>query len=492
SSAGNMPGVPSSRGCDACRKVKKKCDQLKPTCSRCARLKMTCVGAGQQRYMFKNQSLEAMQAQGAESQSGLRSYFSSKKVVFVEGPTQVPSTETSILAAAFVAAFQVTDIRYGVAYYGPFLRDIPRRLGNSTVLDSAVRALSTAYPFLHTGSYPPNVLVRYGQSLRALRECLNNPVEARTPNTLCAVYLITICQSWVAPRDDSLTSHSEAIAHLLRAAALHEWTSAFEMEMVITLSVPIILEGIVNPHVKMDSEFWELTSSFKRRLSASQDKNRPQSTTELHHLAVFPKFVQNPQPHLAEIAKTYMKLRLDAYQIRQQLDQCAEFILVSFSSSQVARHSRIQAAYVMLSTLAVLLNSLLRVYDPWNASLVSEAVFLCDEITIQAELASRYRPIGAGYIPLCLVVAWAASDDPVQLARIEAILCEYQSDFADIPWMGRAVWLQSTLDSHRIRVMSAKESPESPLETVSMADPGGSRGAGNKKPSVRAESCCIL
>jgi hypothetical protein len=132
---------------------------------------------------------------GAESQPELRSFFSvGKKVVFITGPTQVPSTDTSIMAAAFVAAFQVTDIRYAVAYYGPFLRDIPRRLGNSTVLDSAVRALSTAYPFLHTGSYPPNALVRYGQSLRALRECLNNPVEARTPNTLCAVYLITICQ----------------------------------------------------------------------------------------------------------------------------------------------------------------------------------------------------------------------------------------------------------------------------------------------------------
>lgn len=157
---------------------------------------MTCVGGGQQRYMFKNQSLKVMQTQsGAESQSELRSFSSAgKRVVFIGGPTRVPSTDTSIMAAAFVAAFQVTDIRYAMAYYGPFLRDIPQRLGNSTVLDAAVRALSTAYPFLHTGSYPPNVLFLYGRSLRTLRECLNNPAEARSPNTLCAVYLIIICQ----------------------------------------------------------------------------------------------------------------------------------------------------------------------------------------------------------------------------------------------------------------------------------------------------------
>ncbi|CAI7594455.1 unnamed protein product [Penicillium discolor] len=455
---------------------------------------MTCVGGGQQRYMFKNQSLKVMQTQSeAESQSELRSFSSAgKRVVFIGGPTRVPSTDTSIMAAAFVAAFQVADIRYAMAYYGPFLRDIPRRLGNSPVLDSAVRALSTAHPFLHTGSYTPNVLFLYGQSLRALRKCLNNPAEARSPNTLCAVYLIIICQSWLGKHDDSLTSHSEAIAHLLRAAALHEWNSTFEMEMVITLCVPIILEGIVNPRIKMDSEFWELTSTFKRRLSTSRHNNQPQSTTELQHLAMFPKFVQNPEPHLAEIAKTYMQLRLDAQQIKQHLDQCAEAALGSFSSSEVARHCRIQAAYAIISTLAVLLNSLLRVFDPWNASLESEAVFLCEEITIQAELASCYRPIGAGYIPLCLVVAWAASDNLVQLARIEAILSEYQSDFADVPWMSRAIWLASTLDSHRIRVISGKESPEFPLETVSLAGSGGSHRTGTEKAPVRPESCCIL
>jgi hypothetical protein len=36
--------------------------------------------------------------------------------------------------------------------------------------------------------------MEYCNSLRALRESLNDPVEAQSPNTLCAVYLITICQ----------------------------------------------------------------------------------------------------------------------------------------------------------------------------------------------------------------------------------------------------------------------------------------------------------
>ncbi|KAJ5963207.1 uncharacterized protein N7479_003083, partial [Penicillium vulpinum] len=352
-------------------------------------------------------------------------------------------------------------ILYAVAYYGHFLQDIPRRLGNSTVLDSAVRALSTAYPFLHTGIYPPNVLVRYGKSLRDLRECLNNPVEARTPNTLCAVYLTTICQpdlielfnppnansikqeliSWLGKHDNSLTNHSEAIAHILRAAALNEWKGTSEMAMVTTLCVPI---GIFDRRIKMDSEFWELISSFKPGLSALRANNQLQSTIELQHLAMFPQFVKSPELQHAKIAKTYIQLRLDGQQIRPHLDKCPETILVLISSSEAVRHS----PHAILSTLAVLMNSLLQNFDTWNASLVGEAVLLFDDITIQAELAS--------------LVAWATSDNLVQLARIEAVLSEYQSDFADVPWMSRATWLVSTLDSHRIRVRAWKEHPQFP------------------------------
>jgi hypothetical protein len=109
-------------------------------------------------------------------------------------PTSLSSTDTDLIAAKFIEVLQVTDIRYALVYYGPFFRDIPRRLGQSPVLDSAVHAISAAYPFLHTGSYSPTALARYGKSLRALRECLDNADEARASNTLCAVYLITVCQ----------------------------------------------------------------------------------------------------------------------------------------------------------------------------------------------------------------------------------------------------------------------------------------------------------
>lgn len=249
---------------------------------------------------------------------------------------------------------------------------------------------------------------------------------------------------------------------------------------------------MVNPRIQMDSEFWDLISSFQHRLSASRGNDPRQTTTELRHLAMFPIFIQRPECHLFEIAKTYMQLNVDSQKVKQLLDQCAEHATLSFSSLAVARHSRIQAAYAILCTLSIMLNSLLRIFDPCNASLMSEATFIRDEITNQAELASCYRPLGSAYVPLCLAVAWATSDNLAQLARIEAILAEYQTDFADIPWMTRAIWLASTLDSHRTRILSGKQSVQLGSNPVSVAASEVGFDTKTKRHSARAEACCIL
>lgn len=98
------------------------------------------------------------------------------------------------LSASFVHSLKINDIRYDLAYYGPFLHELPRRLGSSRALDAAVKTLVTAYPYFHGRGFPPRVFANFGSSLRALRECLSDPVEARSSNTLCAVYLIIICQ----------------------------------------------------------------------------------------------------------------------------------------------------------------------------------------------------------------------------------------------------------------------------------------------------------
>jgi len=200
---------------------------------------------------------------------------------------------------------------------------------------------------------------------------------------------------------------------------------------------------------------------------------------------MLPEFVQNPDSHLFDIARIYLLLKNDAQMIKPMLDQLSKIVPVSFSTKHVGRHSQVQAAYSIVSALAVLLNSLLRVFDPFNPILTDETTYFCDEVIIQAELASCYRPIGSAYIPLCLIVVWAATDDIFQLAKIESLLADYQSDFAEVPWRCHAVWLGSTLNDHRMRIMSGKQSNG---VATTPQDPNNVE----EKGLAQSQSCCIL
>ena len=154
-----------------------------------------------------------------------------------------------MVVQAFVSALQVTDLRYDLGTYGAFLRDIPRRLGNSQALDAAVNAITSAFPLLHTHEYPRHVWVRYNRSLSALRTCLEDPTQAQTSNTLCAIYLIVICQGWLGLYHQSPT-HGEAMAYIIRVAAPRAWQSSFDADLATTVCFPVVRE---TPQPRTDS-----------------------------------------------------------------------------------------------------------------------------------------------------------------------------------------------------------------------------------------------
>lgn len=232
----------------------------------------------------------------------------------------------------------------------------------------------------------------------------------------------------------------------------------------------------------MDPDFWEIIISFRQRLSP-QAYEKSKESAQLHELAMLPKFVQDPDGNVLEIGRLYLQLQRDAQKVKPVLDQYATFIPTFFSSPDVATHCRVQAIYTIVSTLALLLNSLLRLFHPSNPSLETENAFLCEEIMTQAVLAFCYRPVGSAYMPLSLIVAWACTNNPAQLAQIECVLAEYQSDFSELPWMSRGIWLASVLNSHRERIA---------LEKRHKLIGGVSDSLMDSCDGERVNSCCIL
>ena len=168
-----------------------KCDQLKPACSRCARLSIACVGGGEQRYKFK-EAKEQSSALVLSSRSQTPQSRSTSGTP--RSLSRTPSSESSKVASAFIAHLEVEDVRYEMSCYGLFLKDIPQRLGQNEALDASVLALSSTFTFLHTNHRTFETYSNYGKGLSALRKCLNDPIKAQSPETMCAAYFLQICQ----------------------------------------------------------------------------------------------------------------------------------------------------------------------------------------------------------------------------------------------------------------------------------------------------------
>lgn len=101
---------------------------------------------------------------------------------------------TSILDE-FVHKLEVTDLRYDVCgSFGALFKAIPKRFGTNAALDASVCALTTVLSSLSCVRQPPKAYARYGYALTALKDCLEDPIAIQSSSTVCAIYLIWICQ----------------------------------------------------------------------------------------------------------------------------------------------------------------------------------------------------------------------------------------------------------------------------------------------------------
>lgn len=364
-----------------------------------------------------------------------------------------------MVASKFVSTLEVTDLRYDLAWYGAFLKDIPRRLGSNDALDASVSALTVAHPSLHTRQKSPEIFVKYGKALKALRTCLNDPIKARTVETLCAIYLIIICQGWIGSRDDRHVGHGEAMAHILNAGASQNWRDVFGAEMLITLCVPVIIESVFNPKIQLNPELLELTETYGPPRPIDRDDRIPIQSLKLKSLAKMPDFVRNPELHLVEIKFSYQQVRAELPKLGQRLAKMVEptslGVIQAFSVPIVRLYAHLQSAYGILLALAIILNGMLRAYNPHDSHLGEESGSFVNEVMTLAENVLQHRPLGGSYIPICLVPAWAATDDTSKRAELEKLLLEYQTDFAHEGWMDWAAWLKNKYESLRLKVLTS-------------------------------------
>jgi hypothetical protein len=171
----------------------------------------------------------------------------------------LPSCDLAITVSMLIATLEITDLRFNLSCYGDFFKQIPARLGSNSAFDASVRALVSAFPFHHTGQLPRDALVHYGEALAELRVVLVQAQEALTPEMLCAIYFVMICQvrlscqllielptltihsqGWIGRMDNHVTSHGEILAHLMSSPTAQTWREGFALDLLVAICVPVV------------------------------------------------------------------------------------------------------------------------------------------------------------------------------------------------------------------------------------------------------------
>ncbi|KAH6651320.1 hypothetical protein F5144DRAFT_559120 [Chaetomium tenue] len=483
-----MAGVPTGRGCDACRKQKKKCDLAKPACSRCTRLRIPCVGCGEKRYKFKHAHAAAPPAavtppaavpaptppkpasgSGGPSPPAAASANAEPPRRGLVALRRPPSNGLTRGTAAYIAVLGVSDLRYDLAGCGGFLKDLPRRLGRNKALDASIGALTALFPSLYRAETSRGMLSAYVYALECLRYTLADRATAQTPETLCAIYIITICQGWIGGTDDPPVSHSEAVMHILNCIAVNGWRGRFENQLFLTLAVSVIPESIYNPNIQLGPWFRRVMDNFAPHGTTSSKNGGPGPATSITTLVRLVEFVRDPHGDggdIADIVLGYDVMLRETAQARANLEG---MFGMNASSSGTGTGSdasssssdglsvpsspgnggsggggggpdmeRIQllcqAQYAVLLAATMLVNSLLGAMLADSGELAGQVADYPDELVVLNEQTAKYRPVGAGFMPTCLLMASAATTDPAQLGKLNAALAEFG------PYPGHGKW----------------------------------------------------
>ncbi|GAB7363316.1 hypothetical protein MBLNU230_g3597t1 [Neophaeotheca triangularis] len=457
-----MPGVPSSKACDGCRKQKKKCDESTPVCGRCKRLKLACVGSGERRYKFQ------IRTSGPKSTllkvtSSASSSTATPDFVHACVLSYPPANSQSTFCARIISTVKFdlgTDLRYSLAWSsGNTLSEIPKRLGTNPALDAAMKGIVTCHEDLLTrpGELSQRGLRQYMHSLKVLSKTLDDPALATSPSTLAAIYVLMLTQPYNGVYADCYTGHAEGAAKIIKIKGFkYEPKDDFERNIMTCFRAPVLIEGLLNPNIRFSPSEWrELIVNPLEAMSA--ERKKVVGERMLYCLSRVPELTSKARKSLHD-QRHDGALAEEANDIYNEAMECLDIVRASYLSyeakvsgsgntrpspkppatDKAARldfiyYADSQRLYGLALFTVGYINKLIRSFGILNAShnLEAEAAAIVSEIIAHAEASRPLRPMGAAGVPLSLVIARinVRHDDYATIRLIEDLHTDYCNDF---------------------------------------------------------------
>jgi hypothetical protein len=148
-------------------------------------------GAVTHKFRISNRAQSRSAKASHSSRSSSLSPSQSPQSPFYRQPSPSQHQE---LARALLDALSTGGVGHRMSVFGPFIREIPGRIGHNAALDAAVACLVHAHSALvhqRHGSEIANPQL-YLRAVQTLQTCLEN--EGRSANTLCACVLLGLVE----------------------------------------------------------------------------------------------------------------------------------------------------------------------------------------------------------------------------------------------------------------------------------------------------------
>jgi hypothetical protein len=464
SNADGMPQGPTSQGCDACRAQHKRvsrsvaylgwqltiqCDQDQPKCSRCTRLRIPCVGAGVRPLRFKAHQPPTYRARA-------RAQRHSQPTICII--SRSPNSETACLTQALITRILPSnDYRYWLAWvHGPFIVELPRRIGHNPFLDHAVNATLAMHveACLRKHEDDPRAAagVAYFRAIRSLRTILTDPREALTCDTTCGVLLLLSAHARLdGPFSTFCSPHGSGLLQLLRLREplqqttpppQHEGTrptvdvlrkyhleSSESFEEVTLLSMPhiaVLLQSFVNPQViLLPEEYHGLETSIV---------GNDCSTRGVRCLIRLSELMAETRVafRLALPLNSYIG-RANALHLTAQGVVKAHHTRLQDLAADTSHHPdrtvRLHAIYTRTHGMALMTEGfticLRRALQPESEQLRIDAAAYTESVVQAKALAQRYLPLGAAWMGWSCIIAWCVTRGLRERVTIESELLAY-------------------------------------------------------------------
>jgi hypothetical protein len=189
-----------------------------------------------------------------------------------------------------------------------------------------------------------------------------------------------------------------------------------------------------------------------------------QNSMTIETMARIPDLVHAPRTNLLEIQSLYRRACLDVEELTTRKAEISQKLsegkLASITTRAIVTDKILpicQIAHGMLLTITLGCNSILSAIRPWDNSLAEDNARFCDDVLLLSEQVSAYRPLGASYLPLCLVAAYLAVADPVKREMLHGLLVEYQGDLAGACWVVVAEAARETYMAARLELFEKIE-----------------------------------